>query len=64
MSECLHIEVNVFEERLTHDDRVIAVDAVANVTVPLNGCYSVPRLERLKANLDRVLHDNLPDCLI
>ena len=64
MSECLHIEVEVFEERRTHDDKVIAVDARTNIEVPLNGCYSVPRLERLKEKLDRALREYLPDCLI
>ena len=64
MSDILHIDVEVFEERLTHNDKVIAVGARTNITVPVNGCYSVPKLERLKEKIDKVLRDNLPDCLL
>ena len=64
MSESLRIEVEVFEERRVFDDKVLAVDARTNITVPLNGSYSVPKLERLKEKLNEVLRENLPDCLL
>lgn len=64
MSESLRIEVEVFEERRVFDDRVVAVDSRANITVPVNGSYSVPKLERLKEKLNEVLREYLPDCLI
>ena len=64
MSESLRIEVEVFEERRVFDDRVVAVDARTNITVPVNGSYSVPKLERLKEKMNEVLREYLPDCLI
>ena len=64
MSEGLRIEVKVFEQRLTVNDRVCAVDARAEISVPLNGCYSVPKLARLKSKLNKVLRENLPGCLL
>ena len=64
MSEGLRIEVNVVEERLTTTDRVCAVGASAEISVPLNGCYSVPKLARLKSKLNKVLRENLPGCLL
>ena len=64
MSESLRIEVEVIEERRVFDDRVVAVDARTNITVPVNGSYSVPKLERLKEKLNEVLREYLPDCLL
>ena len=64
MSESLRIEVEVFEELRVFDDKVVAVDARTNITVPVNGSYSVPKLERLKEKLNEVLLEYLPDCLI
>ena len=64
MSESLRIEVEVFEERRVFDDKVFAVDARTNITVPLNGSYSVPKLERLKGKMNEVLRKYLPDCLL
>ena len=64
MSESLRIEVEVFEERRVFEDRVVAVDARTKITVPVNGSYSVPKLERLKEKMNEVLREYLPDCLI
>ena len=64
MSDSLRIEVEVIEERRVFDDRVVAVDARASITVPVNGSYSVPKLERLKEKMNEVLREYLPDCLI
>lgn len=64
MSEGLRIEVNVFEQRLSINDRVCAVDARAEIILPLNGCYSVPKLAQLKDKLNKVLRENLPGCLL
>ena len=66
MSDCLRIEIDIVEERLCHDygDKVVAVDARTNITVPVNGSYSVPKLERLKEKMNEVLREHLPDCLI
>ena len=66
MSDCLRIEIDIVEERLCHDygDKVVAVDARTNITVPVNGSYSVPKLERLKEKMNEVLREYLPDCLL
>ena len=64
MSDSLRIEVEVIEEWRVFDDRVVAVDARTNITVPVNGSYSVPKLERLKEKLNEVLREYLPDCLL
>ena len=64
MSESLRIEVDVIEERRVFDDRVVAVDARADITVPVDGSYSFLELELLKLRLNEVLRKYLPDCLL